>query len=90
MPSVPQYAHVLLFACPKCSRALASACNSVKRNLEAGDAHYFQPHCHCGWTGTVMGMEAEKHWVEPWSDQAPVGPGVDGACDDEKATVRKA
>jgi hypothetical protein len=80
-----QFAHVLLFACPVCSRPLATACNSTKQNLEIADGHYFQPHCHCGWTGAVMGMEAVKHWIEPWSDEAPVGNEVVGSCDNEIA-----
>jgi hypothetical protein len=78
-----QFAHVLLFACPVCSRPLATACNSTRQNLEIADGHYFQPHCHCGWTGTVMGLEAVKHWIEPWSDEAPVGNEVVGSCDNE-------
>jgi hypothetical protein len=83
-----QFAHILLFACPVCARALATACNSTKRNLEVADGHYFQPHCHCGWTGTVIGMEAIKHWVEPWSEKAPVGADVVGSCDDEAVLTK--
>lgn len=78
------FAHVLLFACPQCERPLASACASHKQNLEEADAHYFNPHCHCGWTGPVMGLEAVKHFVEPWraftAEVGVAGPG-DGTCD---------
>jgi hypothetical protein len=66
-----QYAHVLLFSCPLCGAPLASACASTKRNLEQAEAHWFNPHCHCGWTGDVLGVIAVKHWVEPWSEQPP-------------------
>lgn len=45
-----QFAHVLLFSCPQCGAPLASACASRKRNLEQAEAHWFKPHCHCGWT----------------------------------------
>jgi len=64
---------------------LASACASIAGNLEIADAHWFQPHCHCGWTGDIIGMTAIKHWVEPWSE----GPGSNepaGSCDDGPAT----
>jgi len=79
--SSDQFAHVLLFACPHCGRPLASACASIAGNLEIADAHWFQPHCHCGWTGDVIGMTAIKHWVEAWNE----GPGPNepaGSCDD--------
>jgi hypothetical protein len=78
------FAHVLLFACPQCERPLASACVTDKQNLEEADAHFFNPHCHCGWSGAVIGLEAVKHWVQPWrAFTAEVGtakPG-DGTCD---------
>jgi hypothetical protein len=75
------YAHVLLFACPQCSRPLASACASTGKNLEGADAHWFNPHCHCGWTGDVMGVTSVKHWVERWDRQATSVEGDDGSCD---------
>jgi hypothetical protein len=81
MPATEQFAHVLLFACPQCERPLASACASKQRNLEDADAHWFNPHCHCGWTGDVIGAIATKHWVEPWTGNAPIGFGVPGSCD---------
>lgn len=65
--SVRQFAHVILFRCPNCGRPLASACASERRNLEVADAHFFNPHCFCGWTGAVAGLEGVRHWVEPWS-----------------------
>jgi len=60
------YAHALLFACPQCGIPLASACASTEKNLEMADAHYFNPHCQCGWTVSVSGFHALKHWVERW------------------------
>jgi hypothetical protein len=80
---VQEFLHVLVFRCPKCSRPLAVSCISDKRTLEAADAHLFNPHCHCGWTGSLAGFIAAKHWVEPWE---PLGdtktiPGEDESCD---------
>lgn len=66
MEMAGQFAHVLLFSCPQCHSPVASACASVKRNLEQAEAHWFNPHCHCGWTGDVIGVTSIKHWVEPW------------------------
>ena len=77
------FAHVLLFACPKCGIPLASACASTEKNLEAADFHWFNPHCPCGWTGSVIGIEAAKHWVEPWKIPIKIEPGADGSCDSE-------
>jgi hypothetical protein len=81
-----QFAHVLLFSCPECRRPLASACASTEKNLENADAHWFNPHCHCGWIGDVVGVTALKHWVEPWKSKAPIGPGVPGSCNGEPLT----
>jgi hypothetical protein len=77
------FAHVLLFSCPRCERPLASACASAGKNLEIADAHWFSPHCHCGWTGDVIGLTAVKHWVESWSENVPVGEAAPGSCDSE-------
>jgi hypothetical protein len=77
-----QFAHVFLFACPTCSRPLVTVCNSKNRNLEVGDSRQFQPLCHCGWNGTLAGVEALKHWREPWTNEAPVGAGVKGSCEE--------
>jgi hypothetical protein len=81
-PVFAQYAHVLLFACPLCGRPLASACFNTKLSLEDADAHWFTPHCHCGWTGDVSGVSAVKHWVAPWHSNLPIGNDVPGSCDD--------
>jgi hypothetical protein len=89
--AVAHFAHVLLFECPQCERPLASACASTKKNLETADVHLFNPHCHCGWTGDVLGLTSVKHWVEPWKttgDGALSGPGsCDGEPVDEKSTL---
>lgn len=83
MDFAEQFAHVLLFACPRCGRPLASACASKGSNLETADAHWFNPHCHCGWTGDVIGLTAVKHWVESWSVEPGTAPadGSSGSCD---------
>jgi hypothetical protein len=75
------YAHVLLFACPKCGIPLASACASTWKNLEIADAHYFNPHCPCGWTGPAIGIEAVKHWVEVWKIPVNLRSDAAGSCD---------
>jgi hypothetical protein len=83
------YAHVLLFACPDCSRPLATACISQKRSLEDADAHLFNPHCHCGWAGPLVGFEAAKHWVQPWGEiQAKTGRAMpdDASCEAKPVT----
>ena len=76
-----QFAHVMLFECPECRRPLASACASTKRSLEDADAHWFNPHCPCGWTGRVVGLTAVQHWVVPWEPPVPIGMDVPGSCD---------
>src|SRR5262245_62059425 len=58
-----RFAHVLLFDCPVCRHPLASACLANDRSLEVADRHWFTPHCHCGWSGDVVGVTARRHWV---------------------------
>jgi hypothetical protein len=76
-------AHVLLFACPKCGVPLASACASAERNLEVADAHWFNPHCSCGWTGSVSGIEAVQHYIHDWKIPVNLEPGATGSRDSE-------
>jgi hypothetical protein len=45
---------------------------SALRNLEQADAHRFDPHCRCGWSGAFAGLMAVKHWVEPWESSLEV------------------
>ena len=75
------FAHVLLFACPQCGIPLASACASAEKNLETADAHWFDPHCPCGWTGSVLGLQAAKHWVEVWRIPVKLRPDGAGSCE---------
>lgn len=79
------FAHVLLFACPQCGIPLASACASAERNLETADVHWFNPHCPCGWTGSVLGLQAAKHWVEDWRIPVKLRPDGAGSCEGDVA-----
>jgi len=80
MSMLDQFAHVLLFSCPACGSPLATACASTRKNLEQAEGHWFNPHCHCGWAGDVMGVTAVKHWVESW-EQPVASPAA--SCDGE-------
>ena len=62
--SVALYAHFFLFVCPECRGYLASVCAGAQSNLEVSDAHVFNLHCGCGWTGQLAGFAALRHWVE--------------------------
>src|ERR1700730_5771959 len=66
-----RFSQVLLFACPQCGSPVASACASTEKSFESTDAYWFSPICDCGWTGSVIGVQALKHWVEAW--KSPVG-----------------
>jgi|ERR1700674_1383960 hypothetical protein len=71
------FSHVLLFACPQCGSPLASASVSTEKNLEVTEARWANPRCDCGWTGSVVGVQALKHWVEPWKIPVDVAPEED-------------
>lgn len=80
MLETQEFAHVFLFRCEACGRPLAAACASTQSNLEMADAHLFNPHCFCGWTGTMAGMVSVKHYVEPWESPSLVSKESD-SCD---------
>jgi hypothetical protein len=75
------YAHVLLFACPKCGIPLASACASPWKNLEITDAHYFNPHCPCGWTGGSERRRGREALGRSLEDSGQIRAGRGGSCD---------
>jgi hypothetical protein len=77
-----QYAHVLLFACPKCERAMVATCTSDSKSLEIAEANWYIIACVCGWAGELPGTTAVKHWVEPWHGKRLVD-GDPGLCDQE-------
>jgi hypothetical protein len=80
MAGLLEFAHVFLFRCPECGRPLASACASTQSSLEMADAHLFNPHCHCGWTGALVGLISVRHYVEPWESPSLVAKESD-SCD---------
>jgi hypothetical protein len=34
--------------------------------VETADTQFMTAHCDCGWTGMLLGVQALKHWIEPW------------------------
>jgi hypothetical protein len=39
---------------------------STERNNEKIDGNSFDLLCQCGWSKSVLGMQAIRHWVVPW------------------------
>jgi hypothetical protein len=77
------YAHVLLFACPPMRYSVGVCMRQPEKNLELADAHYFNPHCPCGWTGSMSGLHALKHWVERWKIPVNIGRDAAGSFDSD-------
>jgi len=65
------FVHVLLFECPHCQKPTASALPRGERSLEKVDGASLPVHCFCGWSGDLVGINARKHWVEPWENGIP-------------------
>lgn len=63
-----RFVHVLLFECPRCGGPIATTKTTDERNLEEVDEGSFACQCFCGWNGTIGGLKARKHWVEPWAE----------------------
>lgn len=61
-----RFAHVMLFECPDCTLAISLALTRDMRNFEDTDEHSYPLRCSCGWSGSLLGAVARRHWVEPW------------------------
>ena len=60
--------HVFLFECHRCGCPLPAAITSHDSNIEQMDARTFTVECsNCKSSGSFIGTEAKRHWVEPWS-----------------------
>jgi len=60
------FVHVLLFECTSCGLPLVSALTSSSKNIEKIDSALHNAMCLCGWSGALSGLEAKRHWIEPW------------------------
>ena len=60
------FVHVLVFACPNCTRPLGVTHTANERNVEKVDGRSFDCRCQCQWEGKMFGANARRHWVEPW------------------------
>ncbi len=60
------FVHSLLFRCRECKRPLSLCVMSTERNNEKIDGNSFNLLCQCGWSKSVLGMQAIRHWVVPW------------------------
>ena len=62
------FVHVLLFECGGCRLPVVEALISESKNIENIDIAFHGAACVCGWSGNLSGLEAKRHWVEPWSE----------------------
>jgi hypothetical protein len=60
------FVHSLLFRCRECKQPLPLCIMSTDRNGEKVDGNSFELLCRCGWSKTLLGMQAIRHWVVPW------------------------
>lgn len=61
-----QFAHVVLFHCPRCRGPIASAFSSSNENLENQAEGEFGAVCRCGWIGNGLDLTAVNQSVQPW------------------------
>jgi hypothetical protein len=71
-----QFAHVVLFYCPRCRGPIASAFSSSNENLENLADGEFGAVCRCGWIGNGLDLTAVNQSVQPWEAicEAPAVP----------------
>jgi hypothetical protein len=62
------FVHSLLFRCQVCQQPLPLCVVTTERNGEKIDGNSFDLSCECGWSKAVLGMQAIRHWVVPWSN----------------------
>jgi hypothetical protein len=61
-----QFAHVVLFHCPRCRGPIASAFSSSNENLEKLEEGEFGAVCRCGWIGNGLDLTAVNQSIQPW------------------------
>jgi hypothetical protein len=62
------FVHSLLFRCRECQEPLPLCVVATERNGEKIDGNSYDLSCNCGWSKGVLGMQAIRHWVVPWSN----------------------
>ena len=62
------FVHSLLFCCQGCKQPLALCVTNADGNTEKIDGNAFDLLCECGWSKSLLGMQAVRHWVTPWLD----------------------
>jgi hypothetical protein len=67
------FVHLLLYRCQECEQPLATCIMSAERNLERIDGTSFTIVCKCGWSKSLLGMQAIRHWLAPWSNEGGLG-----------------
>ncbi len=78
-----QFAHVVLFHCPRCHGPIASAFSSANESLENLAESEFGAVCRCGWIGNGLDLTAVNQSIQPWEaicepPAVPDQPGVSG------------
>lgn len=66
MAARKQFAHVVLFYCPRCRGPIASAFSSPNENLENLTEGEFGAVCRCGWIGNGLDLTAVNQSIQPW------------------------
>jgi hypothetical protein len=61
-----QFAHVVLFHCPRCRGPIASAFSSSNPSLEKLTESEFGAVCRCGWIGNGLDLTAVNQSIQPW------------------------
>jgi hypothetical protein len=65
------FVHLLLFECQQCSAPVPVAITSEKKSVEETDARQIEVHCDkCGWSASLLGTGAKRHWVDTWKPDA--------------------
>lgn len=59
-----EFAHTLLFKCPKCGQRIPTVRRSKDMGREQIDPFLFKVVCTCGWSGKLAGLVAMRHTVE--------------------------
>jgi hypothetical protein len=78
------YVHLLLFRCERCNEPLVIFMRSEAANLEEIDGNSYVVECHCGWSKSMLGVEAIRHWVTPWEDRQSVFGPVPGVFNERQ------
>jgi hypothetical protein len=77
------YVHLLQFRCRGCDQPIVIFIGGEAANLEKVDSDPYRLECDCGWSETLIGVEAARHLVIPVHHEEQINERLQGSRNEE-------